>query len=70
MQTIHPFVSLPFGFGPRMCIGKRLATMEASVLVARMVYRYKLGWTGPPLEIKCDILVFPDSPLTFTFQQR
>ena len=70
MQTIHPFVSLPFGFGPRMCIGKRLATMEASILVARLVSRYKLGWTGPPLEIKCDILVFPDSPLAFTFQKR
>ena len=63
-------MSLPFGFGPRMCIGKRLATIEASVLVWRLVSRYKLGWNGPPLEIKSDILVFPDSPLTFTFEQR
>ena len=70
LQNIHPFVSLPFGFGPRMCIGRRLAVMEVSVLVARLVSAYRLGWAGPPLEVRTDILVFPDSPLAFTFTRR
>lgn len=32
----NPFVHIPFGFGPRMCAGKRFADMEMEVLLARV----------------------------------
>jgi Cytochrome P450 len=35
-KKIHPFVSLPFGFGPRMCVGRRFAELEIETLVARV----------------------------------
>jgi cytochrome P450 len=32
----RPFVSMPFGFGPRMCIGRRFAELEIETLVSKV----------------------------------
>lgn len=34
-KSRNPFVYLPLGFGPRMCIGKRFAEMELQILTTR-----------------------------------
>lgn len=36
-----PFARLPFGFGPRICIGQRLISLQINILAARMVQQYK-----------------------------
>lgn len=36
-KDIHPFLMLPFGFGSRMCIGRRFAEMEIEVLMIRLL---------------------------------
>ena len=33
--TSNKFSYIPFGFGSRMCIGKRIAQMEAEVFILR-----------------------------------
>lgn len=32
----HPFASLPFGFGRRMCLGKRFADIEIQTVIVKV----------------------------------
>lgn len=36
-KNANQFSSLPFGFGPRSCVGKRLANLEMETLVAKVI---------------------------------
>lgn len=44
LKAQHPFVYLPFGFGPRMCIGRRFAEMELVMLTAQILRQYRIEW--------------------------
>ena len=57
-------------FGPRMCIGRRLAWLELTAVLAVLLNRFTFGWTGPELETKSEILNFPVLPLHFTLTPR
>lgn len=35
-KSTHPFAYLPFGFGPRMCVGRRFADLEIETVMARV----------------------------------
>lgn len=39
-SNAHPFVFQPFGFGPRSCVGKRLANLELEVVLSKVTKNY------------------------------
>ncbi|XP_075234663.1 putative cytochrome P450 301a1, mitochondrial [Lycorma delicatula] len=67
---IHPFASLPYGHGPRMCLGRRFADLEMQILLAKLVRSYKLEYLHEPLEYKVTFMYAPEGPLKFRMTPR
>lgn len=64
-SKLHPFASLPYGYGARMCLGRRLADLEMQILLAKLLRSYKLEYNHPPLEYAVTFMYAPDGPLKF-----
>nr|UZE89892.1 cytochrome P450 CYP12AS1 [Chrysoperla zastrowi sillemi] len=64
-RNTNMFVYLPFGFGPRTCIGKRLATHEVEVLIAKLFKKYKFQWNYGPMRYTTKLLYEVADPLRF-----
>ncbi|XP_070562951.1 1,25-dihydroxyvitamin D(3) 24-hydroxylase, mitochondrial-like [Ptychodera flava] len=68
-EHFYGFKSLPFGYGPRMCIGKRLAELEIHLALARLCQRFILVSTTD-VEGKITSITAPDRPLNLKFLDR
>uniref|UniRef100_A0A182PZ56 Uncharacterized protein n=1 Tax=Anopheles epiroticus TaxID=199890 RepID=A0A182PZ56_9DIPT len=65
----NPFIFLPFGFGARSCIGKRLAMMEMEIITARIVRQFDLRWNYESLRFKQALINIPSNPLQFELRE-
>lgn len=63
----HKYVVLPFGFGTRMCIGRRLAELEMWQLTTKILQNFKVEYHYEDIGCLSRIVNAPDKPLRFRF---
>lgn len=59
----HRFQYLPFGAGPRKCLGAEFAMMQASIILATLMARFDFSHTGPPSLPTMHLTLRPDPPI-------
>ncbi|KAH8320006.1 hypothetical protein KR074_011040, partial [Drosophila pseudoananassae] len=68
-RSRNPFVYLPFGFGPRTCIGKRIAELEIETLLVRLLRSYKISWLPEsPMQYESTIILAPCGDIRFKLE--
>ena len=67
----HTHGFIPFGGGPRICIGAPLAMMEATIVLQKLCKRYKISpLNQQPPEIEGLITAHTKSPLSVRLERR
>ena len=67
----HRFAYLPFGGGPRLCIGQNMAIVTILLIVATIVRRYDFAPVGDePVGKRPMMLLRPDGPVRMRFRSR
>ncbi|KAJ9596906.1 hypothetical protein L9F63_012071 [Diploptera punctata] len=68
MKT-HAFATMPFGFGPRMCVGRRFAELEIETLLTKIIRNFKVEFNHD-MKFESKLLYAPVSPLKFKMVDR
>uniref|UniRef100_A0A3Q0QV11 Cytochrome P450 family 27 subfamily A member 3 n=1 Tax=Amphilophus citrinellus TaxID=61819 RepID=A0A3Q0QV11_AMPCI len=68
----HPFGSVPFGFGIRACLGRRVAELEMYLLLSRLIKHYEVrpDPAGTPVKPMTRTLLCPATPINLQFLDR
>ncbi|KAK6178151.1 hypothetical protein SNE40_012966 [Patella caerulea] len=69
----NPYTYIPFGIGPRSCVGMRLAMLEARVAIVCLLQKYRIGTTEKttiPVEIEQIGFTRPKGILHLKFEKR
>ncbi|EDO40321.1 predicted protein [Nematostella vectensis] len=70
-ETFNALASLPFGFGKRMCVGRRIAELELRILLAKTTLKFKVAYPHEDrIEPFMRATLIPDLPLRVSFIDR
>jgi cytochrome P450 len=61
---------LPFGAGPRICVGAQFATVEALTILAHWLREWRFRSTGRPVQVSGLITMRPKSGLPLRIERR
>ncbi|XP_053965019.1 probable cytochrome P450 12c1, mitochondrial [Anastrepha ludens] len=67
-DNLNKFINLPFGFGPRSCVGKRIVDMEMELTLGNLVRQFHIEYNYPTDKpFKYHLISTPAIPLKFKF---
>ncbi|XP_037950060.1 probable cytochrome P450 12e1, mitochondrial [Teleopsis dalmanni] len=70
-DTANSFMYLPFGYGPRSCVGKRIVDMELEISIAHLVRNFNIEFNYPiENAFRQKFIMVPNIPLKFKFEER
>ena len=65
------YAYMPFGAGPRICVGAQFALTEATLVLARLLARFRVSLAGSGAVLPRGIVTTqPDRPVSFVLQPR
>jgi len=65
-----PYASIPFGHGPRSCIGQRFAKLELYMVMVKLLQRFQLEHNGEDVGMKTGLINSPDRDVVLTLKER
>jgi len=71
-DAVEAFSSIPFGFGTRMCIGRRIAELELHLLLARIVQQFEISYPSDAENVEPFVrgVTIPDRAVRAKFVDR
>ena len=72
-ESINPFTYLPFGEGPRNCIGKRFALLEVKLVLVRLLQEFRIEKAADlhvPIKMSFGSTYQPAEPISVQVKKR
>ena len=66
----HTFSNIPFGYGPRICVGKRYAEMAVQALMVKMLQRFRMEYHHEPVGLENHLINVADRDMRIRLIER
>ena len=66
----HPFGVLPFGYGMRMCPGRRIAENSLYVFLVKICQNFKITPISENVESSFELVLIPNEPVSLRLEKR